>query len=377
MKRIFSLLFPLIWLTGTSSLSAAGQPGPRSPETSKIQIALLLDTSNSMDGLINQAKATLWDLVNEFTYVRCRESKTPLLEIALYEYGNDGLEAREGYIRQVVPFTSDLDELSAQLFGLKTNGGEEYCGQVIQTAMNQLGWSRRPGDLKMMFIAGNEPFNQGRTAYETVMAQAHERDVVVNTIFCGDYHLGVRTLWADGARLGKGEYTAIDHNKAIVHIDTPYDDIIIRLNRELNKTYIGYGSRGAEKKRAQAVQDMNAMEMEEGVMVARAVSKSSAFYSNSNWDLVDAYKDKKVDLESLEADALPAELRDMDARALKSHLEALQSRRNAIQQEIVEANLQREAFLAENRNETGETLQQALLEAVKKQAGSRGYHWIR
>ena len=32
-----------------------------------IKVALLLDTSNSMDGLIDQAKAQLWDVVNELS----------------------------------------------------------------------------------------------------------------------------------------------------------------------------------------------------------------------------------------------------------------------------------------------------------------------
>ena len=41
------------------------------PEKQYVKIALLLDTSNSMDGLINQAKAQLWDIVNEFTHAKC------------------------------------------------------------------------------------------------------------------------------------------------------------------------------------------------------------------------------------------------------------------------------------------------------------------
>jgi len=32
------------------------------PDTKNIQVALLLDTSNSMDGLIDQAKAQLWEI---------------------------------------------------------------------------------------------------------------------------------------------------------------------------------------------------------------------------------------------------------------------------------------------------------------------------
>ena len=101
----------------------------------KIQIALLLDTSNSMDGLINQAKSQLWKIVNEFVTAK-RDGQRPEFMVALYEYGNSRLEREEGYIRRVLPLTTDLDKVSEQLFALTTNGGQEYCGQVIEVATN-------------------------------------------------------------------------------------------------------------------------------------------------------------------------------------------------------------------------------------------------
>lgn len=85
------------------------------PNKQYIKVALLLDTSNSMDGLIDQAKAQLWEIVNELSYAKCDDDK-PNLQIALYEYGNDKLNAEEGYIRQVLAFSEDLDEISKQLF---------------------------------------------------------------------------------------------------------------------------------------------------------------------------------------------------------------------------------------------------------------------
>ena len=375
-KTTFSL-FLLLGLTGLLGLAAEG-PGDKPGKTrqSKVQIALLLDTSNSMDGLIQQAKATLWNLVNEFSQVRCRESRSPELEIALYEYGNDGLSPREGFIRQVLPFSQDLDEISQRLFSLTTNGGEEYCGQVIQTALRQLTWSKQPTDLKFIFIAGNEPFNQGQVAYEAVLEHSAEKDLVVNTIFCGDYELGRRTLWADGARRGRGEYSAIDHNRAVVHRHTPYDEIIIRLNRDLNATYIGYGRGGAEKKARQAAQDANALEMEAPVLVERAVSKSSAYYRNTGWDLVDAYKDESQKLSELDREGLPQELQNLSETELKSHLEQQGKRRREIQEEIRELNARREAYLSEEQDGEGSELQRALLEAVKKQAGRKDFRWV-
>jgi hypothetical protein len=80
-----------------------------------IKVALLLDTSNSMDGLIDQAKAQLWEIVNELSYAKCRNER-PKLQIALYEYGNDNLSSRENYIRKVLAFTEDLDDVSKELF---------------------------------------------------------------------------------------------------------------------------------------------------------------------------------------------------------------------------------------------------------------------
>lgn len=85
------------------------------------KVALLLDTSSSMSGLINQAKAQLWEIINELSHAKCN-GETPKLEIALYEYGNDKLSSNEGYIRQALQFTSNLDAVSEHLFSLTTNG---------------------------------------------------------------------------------------------------------------------------------------------------------------------------------------------------------------------------------------------------------------
>jgi len=139
-----------------------------------IKIALLLDTSNSMDGLIDQAKSQLWTIVNELATSKCNDDSKPALQIALYEYGNDRLPASEGHIRQVCTLTDDLDLISEKLFSLKTNGGNEYCGQVIETSLNQLEWGTNEADVKMIFIAGNEPFTQGNFFYKTACEHANK-----------------------------------------------------------------------------------------------------------------------------------------------------------------------------------------------------------
>ena len=100
-------------LLGLLMVSSFAVNANNKPTSNKqfIKVALLLDTSNSMDGLIDQAKAQLWEIVNELSYAKC-EGERPNLQIALYEYGNDRLNSDEGYIRQVIGFSDDLDDIS-------------------------------------------------------------------------------------------------------------------------------------------------------------------------------------------------------------------------------------------------------------------------
>ena len=339
-----------------------------------IKVALLLDTSNSMDGLIDQAKAQLWEIVNELSYAKCR-SQRPNLEIALYEYGNDNLDASDGYIRKVLAFTNDLDDVSKELFSLTTNGGSEFCGTVIQSSLNDLDWGNEADDLKMIFIAGNEPFTQGKIDYRDAANQAKEKDVVVNTIFCGQYQHGVDTSWKDGAKRAYGDYMAIDHNKQTVHVDTPYDDTILQLNIKLNQTYVPYGKKGKAKVAVQVQQDANAESYSKGNAVSRTVSKGSHMYKNSSWDLVDAEEEDDFSYEELEKEALPEALQEMDNTELKAYIETQRAERNKIKEEIARINIARKEYISNNKAETENALEGAMIQAIKKQAGKKNYSW--
>tara|TARA_R110002096_G_scaffold279167_4_gene473398 strand:- start:87 stop:1244 length:1158 start_codon:yes stop_codon:yes gene_type:complete len=344
------------------------------PEKQFIKVALLLDTSNSMDGLIDQAKAQLWDIVNELSYAKCNNEK-PNLQIALYEYGNDRLNGREGYIRQVLAFSGDLDEISKELFSLTTNGGKEYCGQVIQTSLNQLNWGKNPDDLKLIFIAGNEPFTQGKVNYKDASTHAKEKDVTINTIFCGDYNQGISSYWKDGAQLTSGNYMAINQNNKTVHIASPYDDEILILNQKLNKTYVIYGARGREKIALQAEQDTNAGYLSKANAVSRTVSKSSHLYKNKSWDLVDAVDLEEVSVEDIKDDALPQELQGKSTEDIKKYVAEKKKAREAIQDKIQELNTKRKVYISEQKTENKNGLENAMTKAIKEQAKKKKYSW--
>ncbi len=346
-----------------------------SPDKTTIKVALLLDTSNSMDGLIDQAKAQLWKIINELSYAKC-EHETPNLEIALYEYGNDRLEKSDGFVRQVINFSSDLDEISEKLFSLTTNGGSEYCGTVIHQSLKDLKWGKNKNDLNIIFIAGNEPFTQGNIDFNDAITNAKEKDVTVNTIFCGDYQNGINGKWKAGAILGKGEYMNINQNKRIVQIITPYDDVIIQLNQRLNKTYIYYGSKGRSYSANQSMQDDNALKMNKEVSVTRAISKSKKIYNNAKWDLVDAEQEETVDYAKIDKSTLSKDLQNKSAKELKKHVAKLSKERAEIQKLISENDTKRRKYIASHKNEnTKDELESVMIKAIKKQARSKNYSW--
>lgn len=339
-----------------------------------VQLCLLLDTSNSMDGLISQAKSQLWRIVNELSRVN-KHGKDIRLEVALYEYGNNDLSPMSGYIRQVTPFTEDLDRVSEALFSLDTNGGSEYCGHVIGSSLNRLRWNTSGEGLKMIFIAGNEPFNQGAVSYEVACRWAAERDIVVNTIYCGDYRTGIDTYWQRGATLGGGSYFAIDSDRVLKGISTPYDDDLIVLNGKINKTYVPYGKEGRQNLSRQMEQDMNAAKQSSAVSAGRAVTKGSKLYKASNWDLVDALDEKDMSVDELEKEYLPQELQSMSKKELESYVRKKKRARETIKQEIAELSRKRDAYILKKEKEAAgeETLGSAILKNLRTQAEAKNF----
>lgn len=341
-----------------------------------IQVAILLDTSSSMDGLIDQAKSRLWNIVNTLTTLKYN-GKAPKIEIALYEYGNDGISDKN-WIRKVTPLTQDLDLISEKLFALKTNGGTEYCGAVIKDATSQLEWNDSDKSMKLVYIAGNEAFDQQGINYKEAIADAKKKNIYINTIFCGNREEGIRTFWQDGATQGLGKYFNIDSNQKVVFIPTPYDDKISECNVKLNGTYISYGSKGMEKKRMQAVQDQNAASMSKANAVERSVAKTkSAAYKNESWDMVDKAESDKDFLGKIKNEELPAELQGKSKAEISKIVEKNSKDRANIQKEIAELAVKRQTFidaeLKKRGNSESDDLGKAIEKSILEIGSKKGY----
>ena len=364
----------LIVLASSQPKAQGPQPVAKKPEQ-KIQVAILLDVSGSMSGLIDQAKTQLWNMVSTLGKAVCADKTQPKVELALYEYGRSTNDVNKGYVKRLSPFTNDLDEVSKILFSLGTDGGEEYCGEVIYTSMDELTWDPSQDSYKVIFIAGNEDFLQGKRHYTQACTKANAKGVIVNTIYCGDYQEGIREHWGLSGECGNGSYSNIDHNAKEQEIPTPYDSILLVMNNRLNGTYIGYGAQGgANMERQKAVDNAN-FGYSTSVAAKRISAKAqSNVYANTSWDLVDAYKKDSTSIGAkLDKNTLPDSLKNKTTEQLKLYVQQKQTERSAIQQEILMVNVQRNKYIADEKakaavNSNQPTLGSAVEKTIRQQA---------
>ena len=380
MKRIASyVLLPLTVMLLTAFVIKKHQNPAEQRNTyihpkskAKIQAAILLDVSNSMDGLINQAKLQLWNMVSVMGRGKC-DGETPDIELALYEYGRSDNEISKGYVKQLAAFTTNLDSLSNILFGLTTNGGDEFCGQVIYTSLNDLTWDTNPATYKVIFIAGNEDFLQGNLQYTKACSLAKNKSVVVNTIYCGPREQGIREHWNLNDECGSGSFSNINQNASMEEIPTPYDTVLLALNSSLNATYMWFGSGGLTAGMQVQEVDAKTANVNQAAAIKRIeVKGNSKVYRNAAADLVDASKENKNFISKMDKSMLPDSLKNKSTAELEKIIKEKSSAREAIQRQIIEISSKRNAYIDQQRKlnagKQEQTLETEIEKIIRKQA---------
>ncbi len=339
---------------------------------SAVDLAICLDTSGSMQGLIDAARSKLWAVVNDLALAR----PAPRLRVALLTYGNDAHQAENGWVKIDVPFTADLDLVSKHLFELTTNGGTELVGRVIQRAADELAWSPEQNALRLMIVAGNEAADQDATVrFQDACARSIARGIMVDAIYCGTDGDEIAAGWRNVARLADGQFAAIDHQNGTVAIASPFDARLGDLSVALNATYIPYGAAGEAGRSNQTAQDQNAGKVSSDAAAARAVCKSTGNYQ-CGWDLVDGTRSGEIKLDAVKADDLPVELRKMTKAELAKHLDTKWTERTALQKQVADFGAQRQTFvnaeLQKSALDPSKSFDVVLRNAIRTQARAIG-----
>ncbi len=351
-----------------------GLPGPEAEQSRVVELAICLDTSGSMSGLIQAAKQKLWAIVNDLALA----DPAPKLRVALLTFGNDGHNPEDGWVAVQTPFTDDLDIVSQKLFALTTNGGTEYVGRVLQSA-GQLDWTPSDSALKLILVAGNESADQDRDVpYGDMCRKLIGNGIMVNAIYCGPAADSIAPGWRQVAQLADGHFASIDQDNGTVVVETPFDGELAELSVAVNKTYVPFGARGQTGLANQQAQDANAASLNSAAAATRATTKAQSVYFCS-WDLVDACRAGQVKIEELSADDLPEALRGMTVDERKAHVEELVRKRDEIQGRIKALSGQRSAFIAEQMKDQGlddsKAFDRVIREAVRAQAVAKGFRF--
>jgi hypothetical protein len=384
MRKTLSLvlvtLFSSVALAGGHGQDNQRHPGPVTQQQQQLQtngakrvdLVIALDTSSSMDGLIDAARAKLWDVVNLLSHAKPQ----PLLRVGLISYGNDGYDAKRGWVRKDAELTTNLDDVYEKLFALRTNGGSEYVARAVHDATGDMKWDQDQGTLKIIFVAGNEPANQDpQIPVERALGEARQKGIFVNAIYCGGDGAYEAAGWRQVASLGSGKYAAIDQNR-VVAINTPMDGELAKLSNELNKTYVGYGGLAKEKASKQGAMDAASGAAGAPVAASRAAAKASTLYRNDEWDLVDARKHGKKDVGRMAAEELPAEMRGMSQPDRDKYLDGKSRERTELQKRIADLSQRRDQFIAAERKKQAagpKTFDDAVTSSVRTEAEASGF----
>lgn len=362
------MVHPIRWALALSLcvllvLSAWAEDSKPAAKGKVIDVAICLDTSNSMDGLIASAKTKLWDIVNELA----KAKPTPTLRVALYSYGNDGYDPKTGWVRKDLDFSTDLDKVNEKLFALTTRGGTEYVGRVTRDAIEQLKWTDDAKALKIIFVCGNEAATQDpEVKLEPLAETAIRKGIIVNTIYCGLAAHSEAEGWKKFADLSEGRFASINQERGSVAISTPFDKDLAKLSGDINSTYCFWGKDAKELAANQVIQDGNAAQAGSGVAAGRAASKAGGIYRFAESDLVEKLKaDPKFDVKTLKEEELPEVLKKKTADEREKYLKDLLAKREDLQKQINDLNKKREAFIAEETKKSGSKTDKAFDEAVK------------
>lgn len=163
-----------------------------------IQVVLLLDASGSMNELFTAAADSMDRVLNALKNAKLNGKKTKV-NVGLVIYGQ---AQKDGAPIKLSPFTTQVRNLKRRLSKVACDGSNEECGAAIAYATHNFEWNKRERDdmLKVIFIAGNEEFDQGDLDYRKAIADATSRNIIINTIFCGESD----EEWEAAAELGNG-----------------------------------------------------------------------------------------------------------------------------------------------------------------------------
>jgi Mg-chelatase subunit ChlD len=345
-----------------------------------MEMVFVLDTTGSMGGLLSGAKQRIWGIVNEVM----QSSSLSSVKVGLVAYRDRG----DQYVTQVLPLTEDLDKVYSTLMDYEAAGGgdgPENVRRALAEGVAKAGWSQSSSNhAQILFLVGDAPPHDYADEPDTLTTAdlAVKQGIIVNTIQCGDSGATKQT-WEAIARRGQGQYFLIPQDGGVATIPTPYDEQLSQLGMRLGGTYVAYGGGGGadgdslralRKEMADSTESVIATRSAPSAAADRSVNKalnSKAYIG----DLLQDIENGSTKLESIKAEDLPSELKNLSAEERTKEIEKRLAERSEIRKQILSLSKQRTEYItAERKKHNGGAngFDVAVSAALREQLAKKG-----
>ena len=368
---ILAAVLPAVGLCETAAVL-------KQPSGPAVEVVFVLDTTGSMSGLIAAAKEKIWSIANTLASA----DPVPAIRMGLVGYRDRG----DAYVTTTVPLSGDLDAVYSRLMQFQADGGgdaPESVNQALHEAVTKAGWSK-PGKnvYRVVFLVGDAPPHmdyQDDVPFAQSCRLANQKGIIINAIQCGDVP-ETTPLWQEIAGLAEGRYFHVSQSGGAMLSSSPYDMKIAELSRALDNTRIYYGDpeQVADMETRKRTADKIYEAAAPSAIAQRSVfnaSKAGAGNFLGSQELVQAVADGKVDLNTLDREALPPAYQKMDRETLKNHVENCLKQRQDLQDSISKLAKKRQAYLENEARKEQETYKQSfdakVFNCIKTQAADK------
>src|SRR5450755_2750150 len=319
-----------------------------------VEVAFVLDTTGSMGGLIDGAKRKIWSIATAIV----DSNPDADIRMGLVAYRDIG----DDYVTRTFDLTTDIQDLYANLLELKARGGGDWpesVNEALDVAVNKLRWTPTGDTRRIVFLVGDAPPHMDYaqdTKYPLTLAVATQKDIIVNAVLAGDAR-DTERVWRDIARNGNGRFIPIPQDGGqVVIIDTPYDDDIIILQKQINGTVIPYGPRALQRHtedRTRQLTQVAAAAPAQASEMASYLNKRAGVSSEAitgAGDLVSDVAAGRQKLAAVKDDELPDDMRALEPAARIDELNRQMSQRKALNEKLAALVAKRDRFVAAQRD---------------------------
>ncbi|AOW21593.1 hypothetical protein LPB138_13295 [Urechidicola croceus] len=327
---------------------------PENPNLKNAEIVFCLDATGSMKGLIDTAKEKIWDIVSELA----QDNDVDTLKMGIIFYRDRG----DQFITKTIPLSIDLDEVYTDLLEIQADGGgdtPESLNQALDESVNKMDWSLNKNTYKTIFVVGDCPPHmdyQDDVKYTISCQKAAENGIVINTIKLGVSCTSAIQHFKNMSNCSNGEFLQLDQDASDTIITTPYDNKINEVSKKIDESRLYYGD---EKEQAYNYEKKTkSMEIyDKGSTTANSsrVSYKMSKSGKKSWmgskEIIEDYKEGKIELKDIADDELPTALKGKTLDEKKQLLGELLSQRDSEINKLKELTNKRRKYLKEKENE--------------------------